>query len=243
MRAGGGVRWVGEQQRFPPSSLPWPFAFWLPQMFFSAPWSQQVMGSEQGGLGRAAAGLGALEPSPPTPPSPFCSPQRCGVPRPWPKPAQPPAMGTCCPWGAGMRWDSGGASTPMPAAPPAPLPAPAQPSPPVPRATSPAPLPTVPTPPPPSAAPHSPLIAPELGGGGCNPAPTQASPPRFPHPPRHFFSRQASASGQHGRGCSPPPAPRSQNFLGSLQKQSQWPSIPTAARSPMASAHAGWGNG
>lgn len=71
---GGGVRWVGEQQRFPPSSLPWPFAFWLPQMFFSAPWSQQVMGSEQGGLGRAAAGLGALEPSPPHPPQPLLLP-------------------------------------------------------------------------------------------------------------------------------------------------------------------------
>lgn len=161
----------------------------------------------------------------PPPLSPSCSPHWCGGPWLWAKPALPPSMGSCS-WGAGMRW----CTHPVPAAPSSSTPVP----------------------------PHSPCQQSRY-------SPHSSNHPRFPpltsHSPRaggrwvqsctdpgltvpaptSVSSWRVSASGQHGRGCFPPLAPRSQNFLGSLQQQPRCRSIPRAAHAPMASAHVGWG--
>lgn len=114
--------------------------------------------------------------------------------------------------GCGMRWDSGGASPQRPLPP-----APAWPSPPVPSASVPSPLPMAPAPP---AAPHSPLIAPVLGGrwlrSCCPPGLTVPLPASARA--RLFPASVSERPAWPGLFPPPKPAPRSQNFPGSLSE-------------------------
>lgn len=169
------------------------------------------------------------------PPSPSCPPHRCRGPWPWPKPFK------MLPMGSRDAVGFGGVHPPGAGRPPTPLPAPARLSPPIPRATSPTPIPTAPTPAPgcPPLTSHSPRAGGRWVRSCTDPGLTVPVPASAPA--RLFPASVSERPAWPGLLPTPRPAPRSQNFLGSLQKPPRWWSIPTAACSPMASAHAGWG--
>lgn len=167
------------------------------------------MGSEQGGLGRAAAGLGALEPSPPHPPQPLLLPTAV-----WGSPAlakagSAPSHGDMLPMGSRDAVGFGGCIHPDAGCPPS-------------SATGSGTA--VPSCPPchqPCSSPH-----------GSNPPPPQRCPPLTSHSPR-AGGRWVQSCTDPGLTAPVPASTPALLFPASVSERPAWPGLLPTAGPPL----------